>query len=135
MRAHPLPVALLALAALPACTVDSTGCTPTTTTARPADKVNVRAAGSSAVVEARLTADTAGLSGKRLTFEILDDGATVYETSATTGSTGTARADLKRADAEALVALARADEFRASFAGDSTYCSSDDSARVRIVNP
>ena len=135
MRTLRLSAPLLAVAVLPGCYVESADCTPSTTTAKPADKVDVRAATSSAVVEARLTADGAPLSGRRLTFEILDDGATVYETTATTGSTGTARADLKRADAQALVALARADQFRASFGGDGTYCSSSDEAQFRTVNP
>lgn len=130
---HLIP-AMLALAALPGCYVDG-DCTPTNTAARPADKVNVRAAGSSAVVEARLTADGAALDAQRISFEILDDGSTVYETTATTGANGTARADLKRADPQAVVAFARADSFRASFAGDGTYCASTDVAQFRVLSP
>lgn len=130
-----LPAALLALAALPGCYATPASCTPTTMAAKPADKVNLRAAGSSAVVEARLTADGAGLDAERISFEVLDDGASVHETSATTGANGTARTDLKRADPQALVALARADEFRASFAGDGTYCASSDEAPFRVVSP
>ena len=134
MRTHLLTTALVALAALPGCTVQSE-CTPTRTTARPADKVDVRSPTGSAVVQALLTSDGQPLDAKRLTFEILDDGSTVYETSASTGSAGTARADLKRLDPSAVVALARADSFRASFAGDATYCSSGDDAQFRTVNP
>ena len=134
MRTHVVPAALVALAALPGCYADG-HCLPTEITSSPANKVDVRAPTGSAVVQARLTADGEPLGAKRLSFEILDDGSTVYETSATTGSTGTARADLKRADPGAVVALARADAFRASFAGDDTYCSSFDNAPFRTVTP
>jgi len=120
----------LPLLALPACYVDS-DCVRTTTSAREASKV--RLAGGSAVVTATLRANGDGLDGKELTFEILDDGASVYTAEARTGSDGTARYDLKRASADALLAIARADAFRASFDGDETYCSSSDQAGFHTV--
>lgn len=38
----------------------------------------------------------------------------------------------RRVDVAALTALAQADEFRASFAGDGTYCASDDTAPIEV---
>jgi hypothetical protein len=115
----------LALLALPACAEDATGCTPTTTTAHQAAKVDLSVTSRSSVVTATLRAKGGRrLSGKRLTFDIVDDGRNVYTDDATTGSDGTAAVDLKRADPDALLAIVRADAFSASFGGDDTYCSS-----------
>lgn len=133
MRSLRLSSPLLALAALPACTYDATACQPTRTTANAATKVDLTAPLSSATISAKLTAGERALDGMRLTFEVMDDGGTVYEAAATTGGDGVAKVDLKRADPEALVALARADRFRATFAGDSEYCRSSDDAAFGTV--
>jgi hypothetical protein len=131
---RPLPVTVaLALVSLSACTYD-TNCTPTTTTARRADKVNVGVLSRSAVVEARLTTRTGKpLDDRDLSFEVLDDGASVYTAEGSTDGTGTARVDLKRADPNAVLAIVRADAFRASFAGDGTYCGSSGRAGFHAV--
>ena len=128
-----IPVIVLTALALPGCYVQSADCTPTRTAARPADKVDVRVATRSGTVEARLTAGGEALPGRELRFEILDDGAVVHDDSASTGSTGVARLDLKRVDPGSLVALARADRFRVTFAGDSEHCRSSDEAAFRTV--
>ena len=127
-----LPAALLVLAAATACT-EPTDCTPTRVVAEDATKVDLRAVTRSATIEARLTAANEPLAGRRLSFEVLDDGASIHEANAATGADGTARVDLKRADPATLVALARADEFRASFAGDARYCSASDDGAFGTV--
>lgn len=126
-------LAAIVLAALPGCT-DAAGCTPTTTTAEPADKVDVRALGRSSVLSAELLADGAPVSGKKVVFEARDEGATVYEGEARTDRNGVARFDLKRVDQAALVALARADAYQATFDGDQTYCSSSDEAPFQVLD-
>ena len=123
---------LLALVALPACYTDGS-CVPTRTTANAATKVDLTAPLKSATISARLTAEDEPLDGLRLAFEVMDDGGSVYEAAATTGADGVARVDLKRADPEALVALARADRFRATFVGDGEYCRSSDDAAFGTV--
>jgi hypothetical protein len=134
MTSHlPVATALVALAGLTGCYVDS-DCTPTRTAARAATKVNVGAAARSAVVDATLT--TRGgepLPGMTLTFDLLDDDASVYTDDASTGSGDRASVDLKRADADALLGIVRADSFRASFSGDGEYCASSDTAAFRAV--
>lgn len=131
MRRLAIPAAVLPLASL-ACYYDS-DCTPTRVVAQRADKVNLGAATRSAVITATLTANGAPLSGRELTFDVLDDGSTVYDDEARTGGGGSASVDLKRADPAVLLAVVRADEFRASFAGDATYCSSSDDAPFHAV--
>ena len=136
MRHPALIAAALAAASLTGCYVESADCTPTRVIARPASKVNVGATSRSAVIEARLvvTATDKALPGKPLDFEVLDDDSAVYRTETSTGSNGTARVDLiKRADVDAVVGIVRADSFRASFDGDSTYCSSSDAAGFSAV--
>ena len=133
MRSLPLLAAALALPALSACYVDASDCTPTTTQATPADKVNVGTLGRSAVLRARLTTGSGPVAGRQLTFEVLDDDASVYTADATTEADGTARIDLKRADPGALLAIVRGDAFRASFDGDGTYCGSSDRAAFHAV--
>ncbi len=123
MRTLRIAAAALCFFPLSGCEID-TNCTRTTTSARRADKVNVAAVSSSSVVEATLRTASGPLDGRTLTFEVLDDDAAVYTAEGTTGSNGTARVDLKRADAGALLAIVRADAFRASFGGDGTYCAS-----------
>lgn len=128
--------ALAALLLLPvtACTTTSTGCVPTTMATEDASKVDLASPGRSSTVSARLTeGEGQPLPGKRVTFELKDDGAGVHEATATSGSDGWARIDLKRADPNTVLALVRADEVAASFAGDSRYCSSADEAPFRIV--
>jgi len=132
MRRLAIPTAAVAAVSLAGCYVDG-DCTPTRVAAERADKVNVGAATRSAVVEAVLTAEGKPLSGRRLMFEILDDDASVYDDEASTGGDGMARIDLKRADPAALLAVVRADEYRASFAGDATYCSSSDDAPFKAI--
>lgn len=124
--------AVLALLALPACT-ETLNCTPTTIRAQDADKVDAASVGRSSVLTATLTA-TAPVSGKKLVFEVRDEGATVYEGEARTDSKGVARYDLKRVDQSALVALARADGYQVTFDGDATYCASSDEAAFRVLN-
>lgn len=133
MRSLRLLAPLLALAGLTACTYEAGTCTPTRTAANAATKVDLTSPLKSATISAKLTAGDEALDGVRLTFEVMDDGGTVYEAAATTGADGVAKVDLKRADPEALVALARADRFRATFAGDSEYCRSSDDAAFGTV--
>ena len=122
-----LPV-LVVLAALTVTACEpQTDCTPTRTHADNATKVNLGAVSRSATVTATLVGGEP-LAGRTLTFEILDDSASVYTVDATTGTDGVATADLKRADADALLAIVRADAFRATFDGDATYCRSSDRA-------
>jgi hypothetical protein len=126
-------VALFGLAA-PAC--ESTGtCTPTTTKATEANKVDLTATSRSSTIEAKLTvkADGKALSGKSLGFAVLDNGAEVYTAEGTTQSSGVARIDLKRIELNALQAVARGDQFTATFSGDGTYCSSQDSAAFKVA--
>ena len=128
-------LATAAVACLPACYVEnSSKCTRTEVQAEPADKVDLRAVGRSSVVSAELMAGDTPLSGKRLVFEIRDGGSTLYEGEARTDRSGVARYDLKRVDQAALLALARADDFQATFDGDGTYCSSGDEAPFKLLN-
>lgn len=110
-------------------------CEPTTTDAETADKVDLTAVGRSSTLGAKLTVSATGqlLSGKTLRFAVFDDDAEVYAENGSTGSDGVARIDLKRVELPALQGLARGDEFRAAFAGDSTYCSSSDDADFRVL--
>lgn len=126
-------VVALALLGLPACT-EGVNCAPTTIEAESADKVDVRAAGRSSVLSATLRASTAPVTGKKLVFEVRDEGATVYEGEARTDGSGVARYDLKRVDQAALVALARGDGYQVTFDGDATYCSSSDEAAFRVLD-
>jgi hypothetical protein len=130
-----LMVATIAGLVLPACEGGTTSCIPTDTGAVRADKVDLRTPGRSSTLQAKLLveSDSRPLEGKTLTFDVLDDDATVYSTTASTGADGVAAIDLKRVDVDALTALARADRFRASFPGDSTYCSSSGVADVHIT--
>jgi hypothetical protein len=112
---------------------DSADCTPTTTEATRADKLDLTAASRSAVLEARLTADDKPLAGKTLRFAVLADGAEVFFETAATGADGKARIDLKQVRLDALQAIVRGDQFRATFGGDSTYCSSADDADFRVL--
>lgn len=125
-----LPILLL----LPACYGPyDDNCTPTRIAARPADKVNLGALSRSAVLSARLTARGAPLSARTLTFDVQDDGATVYTTDGRTNSDGVASIDLKRADADALIALGRGDQFLVTFDRDGTYCGSSGNAAFHTV--
>ena len=112
---------------------ESVDCERTTTEAETANKVDLTVGRSSTLAATLRAGDGTGLSGKPLRFAVLDDGAEVYHAEGSTGSDGVARVDLKRVDVGALQGLARADEFRASFAGDTTYCSSSDDADFRVV--
>jgi len=133
MRRLALPAAAVAsMASLAGCYYDS-DCAPTRVVAQRADKVNLGAAARSAVVTATLTAGGTPLPGRTLTFDVLDDGSSVYDDDARTGADGSASVDLKRADPAAIVAVVRADHVRASFAGDSAYCASSDDAAFRAV--
>lgn len=127
-----IPVAALTMLSVTACD-DYTNCTPTRTVARAASKVNVGTLSRSAVIEATLTANGEPLSGQTLEFEVLDDDAAVYRDDGSTGGNGTARVDLKRADADAVLGIVRGDAFRASFDGDGTYCASNDEAAFSAV--
>ncbi|HEX7166408.1 MAG TPA: hypothetical protein VF230_05435 [Acidimicrobiales bacterium] len=113
----------------------SAGCTPTTTEAVDADRVDLASPGDSSTLSATLTVSSSGeaLPGKTLRFAVLDDGSEVYSTEGSTGGDGSSRVDLKRVDAGALQGLARGDEFRASFAGDATYCSSSGDAVFTVT--
>ena len=125
-RAGLIGVTLTTLAVAPGCE----SCEETTTDAVPAEKLSVRAA----VLEAELTSGDAKVLGVPIRFEVLDDGKVVYTDEATTQLSGRARIDLKtRLDAQALVALVRADAWRATFPGNSTYCSSADDAPFRLI--
>lgn len=126
-------IPLVALLAATACTVDATNCAPTAMHAKDADKVNLDAPLGSAVVTAILSAEGEPLSGFDVDFSILDDDRTVHRGTATTGENGTANLDLKRTNTDVLIALARADSFRASFAGDAKYCRSSDDAAFHTV--
>ena len=126
-------LASLALLALPGCT-EVASCAPTTMAAEPADKVDLRALGRSSVLSAELLADGVPVAGKKVVFEARHEGATVYEGEARTDRNGVARFDLKRVDQAALVALARADAYQATFDGDASYCSSSDEARFEVLN-
>lgn len=110
-------------------------CTPTTTEAEAADKVDLTAVGRSSTLGATLTVSGTGqaLSGKTLKFSVFDDDAQVYRDEGSTGSDGSTRIDLKKIEPGALQGLARGDEFRAAFEGDSTYCSSSDDAEFRVL--
>jgi hypothetical protein len=129
----PLLAAALALTSVTGCVYTDGDCTPTTTDARPASKVNVSVTSRSAVITATLKSADGALASRTLTFDVLDDDAGVYTADASTGSDGTARVDLKRADPDALLAIARADKFRASFTGDGTYCASADEVAFSAV--
>lgn len=127
-------IAALALVLLTGCYTDATNCTPTTLEAEDADKVDLRAVSRSSVLKATLRTAAGPVGGKRLIFEVRDDGATVYEGGARTDSRGAGSYDLKRVDQTALVALARGDEYLVTFDGDTTYCSSSDEADFRVLN-
>ncbi len=126
---------VLACTLFAACEGGAVGCTPTTTEAETADKVDLTAVGRSSTIGATLKVASSGeaIPGKTLRFAVFDDGAEVYATEGSTGSDGSARVDLKRVDTGALQGLARGDEFRAAFSGDSTYCSSSDDAEFRVA--
>lgn len=109
-------------------------CAPTTTAASPASRIDLAGTEGSAVIEATLSSGEQLLRGKVLRFDVKADGATVFSDEAAADDSGTARLDLKRADVGALDALARADEFTASFPGDEVYCASADTATFEVVN-
>lgn len=110
-----------------------TTCIPTTTTATEALKVDLETPRGSSTLTAELVAEGAPLTGRLLTFDVQDDGASVHSGDAATSARGTASYDLKRAEAQALVAIVRADAFVAAFAGDATYCASSDEAGFRVT--
>ncbi|HVE94142.1 MAG TPA: hypothetical protein VNB24_04415 [Acidimicrobiales bacterium] len=134
MRVGPIAlVGVLVAGALTACA--ETDCTPTRSTATEAAKVDLTAASNSSVIESHLTVRESNepIPGRVLRFAVSSDGSELYDTTASTGDDGFARVDLKRVDKDALVAVARGDTFSASFAGDSTYCASSDTAEFRVV--
>ena len=105
-------------------------------TAQEATKVDVTGVKGSSVVRARLTVTSTGkgVAGKDVTMTLRDDGSDVYGASTRTQSDGKAALDLKgRLEAQAVVGLARANSFTASFDGDGQYCGSADDAVFRIV--
>ncbi|HVF03242.1 MAG TPA: hypothetical protein VNA20_00240 [Frankiaceae bacterium] len=133
MRTQPFAaVAALAALATAGC-IPPASCTHTNMAAKPVTKVDRPGAATPAVVEALLTAGSA-LDGERIAFELLEDGATLYETSATTGADGTARADLERLGPQAVTPFRRATQLRATFAGDATYCASADVAPMTFLD-
>lgn len=133
MKRAAIPVAAaVAAASLTGCTYRS-GCTPTRTTARPAEKVNLADPMRSSVIESKLTARGKALSGQTMLFEVLDGDARVYQGQAKTGKDGYARIDMKQVDDYTLVALARATRFRTGFRGSATYCPSEDAETFDTV--
>ena len=126
-------IPLAALLATTACSVDAPDCAPTAMHAKDADKVDLGAPLGSAVVTAILSADGEPLGGFDVSFSILDDDKTVHRALATTNEHGSASVDLKRTSTDVLIALARADAFRASFSGDGTYCRSSDDAAFHTI--
>lgn len=137
MRRPWLPTAAIAAATLTAC--DTTyyvepPCVPTRLTARDARKISVREARKSAVVVARLSRGRQGVPGKEVTFTLLnDDGSTLASRSGVTGTDGRASVDFKSLDPRVIVAVVRADDFRASFAGDEDFCGSAGDAAFRTL--
>ncbi|MCU1593138.1 MAG: hypothetical protein JWO12_530 [Frankiales bacterium] len=130
MRALVVPVLVLPL--LAGCT-DAVGCRPTTMHAEDAKKVQVNVAGAS-VLRARLTTKGAALAGKDVTFTLRAGDSDVYRGTSATRADGSAALDLKgKLDAQAVLGLARADGFTASFSGDATYCSSADDGSFTLV--
>lgn len=128
-----LPTAAVAAATLTGCgyfgdTYVEPACAATKIRAVPAQKIDMDALRSSAVVEARLTSKGAAVPGRTLRFDVLNDDAGVYTVEGTTGSDGVAKVNLKRANPKAWLAILRADEYRVSFAGDRAYCGSSDDA-------
>ena len=126
-------LAVTAAALLSGCVTDTSGCLPTQTSADEARKVDLRGPADSATLVATLTAEGMPVPGRVLRFDVLADGSAVHDDDASTGDNGVASLDLKQVDAGALTGLARAEEFRASFAGDDTYCASSDTAPVEVV--
>ena len=126
MKRAAIPVAAaVAAASLTGCTFRS-GCTPTRTTARPAEKVNLSDPTRSSVIESKLTARGKPLAGQTVLFEVLDGDERVYQGQAKSGKDGYARIDMKQADDYTLVALARASRFRTGYRGSAKYCPSED---------
>lgn len=115
--------------------VDATDCTPTTLDAAPASRLDLSATSRSSTLEARLSVEASGepLAGKSLRFAVTDDGAEIADVRGSTVADGVARVDLKRINLPAVEALARGNAFAASFAGDTTYCSSADSADFGVT--
>lgn len=130
-----LPVLLLALAAAALVTgcSETGGCIPTRTAAADGQKVDLGTPDDSGVLLATLTAEGMPVPDRTLRFDVLAGGDTVHDEDSSTGDNGVASLDLKRLDPAALAALARADGFRASFAGDDTYCASSDVAEIEVV--
>ena len=130
MRALLLAAGTVAATLVAGC---DTTCIPTVTSAEDARKVDLVTPKSSAVLRATLTAEGSPLTGRAMRFDVQEDGNNVHSGDAATARTGTAAYDLKRVDAQALVALVRGNGFQASFAGDGTYCASSDDARFKVV--
>ncbi len=125
-------IATLACATLllPAC--EGRGCRDTEMDARDAALADAGDPTSSALLEARLTADGRPVGGRTVVFHVRTDGGMEYAGSTATDSDGVARLDLKE-DLVELVQDATADSFRAAFHGDRRYCSSRDSADLDLV--
>lgn len=129
-----VPVVLLPL--LAGCTVESPDCTPTTTRADDATKVDLRGLRGSSVLTGRLTESESGkaVGGATVTVTLRNGGDELYSATATTTSGGRVAYDLKgRLSVEQTLALARADGFGLSFDPQRHYCSSSDEARFRTL--
>ena len=125
-------IATLACASLllPAC--EGRNCRDTEMQARDAALVDAGDATSSAVLEARLTADGRPVEVRTVVFHVRLDGGDEFAGYADTNTDGVARLDLKEDLAE-LAQDATAESYRAAFHGDGKYCSSRDEANFDLV--
>ena len=115
---------------LPAC---EGRCQDTDVDAYDAALVDTGQAGSSAVLEARLTAGGKVLAGRTVVFLVRTDGGSMeFAGSVATDSNGVAQLDLKD-DLVELAEDATGDSFRAVFHGDGRYCASRDEADLDLV--
>lgn len=116
---------------LPAC--EGVDCRETETDAHDAALADTGDAGSSAVLEARLTSGSRPVAGRSVEFYVRDGNEPLeFAGSAVTDSDGFARLDLKEDPVE-LAQDAAADSFRAAFHGDARFCSSRGEAPIDLV--
>lgn len=131
-RVQFLLCAAISLGAMTAC--DAPGCIPTVTAAEDASIVAAPDVAKSGVLVATLTAEGRALPDRVIRFSVDDAILGSPELGKdTTDARGRARLDLKKKPLK-FVNTVTEDDYTAAFAGDGTYCSSNDSATIEIAH-